>query len=78
MFQLRVDGEIRFELGQLNIIVGPTGCGKTSMLMALLGEMHCTPLSSQHWVNLPRSGGVAYAAQIPWIQNATIKVSGIR
>ena len=76
-YQLRIEEAISFEVGRINIIVGPTGCGKTSMLMALLGEMHHAPLSSQSWVNLPRDGGVAYAAQVPWIQNATIKV-GLR
>lgn len=37
-FQLR-DLNIEFVPGQLNVIVGPTGSGKTSLLMALLGEM---------------------------------------
>lgn len=37
-FILRVEGELLFKPGQFNLIVGPTGSGKTSMLMALLGE----------------------------------------
>jgi len=37
-FTLR-DLNVNFDLGRLNIIAGPTGSGKTSMLMALLGEM---------------------------------------
>ena len=44
--------------------------------MALLREMHYMPLGPDSWVNLPRKGGVAYAAQESWIQNDTIKVSG--
>jgi len=43
------------------------------MLMALLGEMHCIPTSPDSWFNLPREGGVAYAAQESWVQNETIK-----
>ena len=45
--------------------------------MALLGEMHLMepdPLnSSTSWFNLPRTGGVAYAAQESWVQNETIR-----
>ncbi|KAJ8122156.1 hypothetical protein ONZ43_g1580 [Nemania bipapillata] len=37
-----MDLNIDFKIGKLNIIGGPTGSGKTSMLMALLGEMTLT------------------------------------
>lgn len=36
-FRLRIDGEMYFQHGCINLVVGPTGSGKTSMLMALLG-----------------------------------------
>lgn len=58
------------------MIIGPTGCGKTSLLMALLGEMHFAPSAPDSWFALPREGGVAYAAQEAWVQNETIRVSG--
>ncbi len=35
-FVLRIDGELIFKRNAINIIIGPTGSGKTSMLMALL------------------------------------------
>lgn len=54
------------------MIVGPTGCGKTSLLMALLGEMHFAPSVPDAWFGLPREGGIAYAAQEAWVQNETI------
>ncbi|PPR05039.1 hypothetical protein CVT24_010185 [Panaeolus cyanescens] len=72
-FKLQIDGLLSFKRNSLNVITGPTGCGKTSILMALLGEMHFTPLSADSWYNLPRSGGVAFAAQESWVQNETIK-----
>lgn len=53
----------------LNIIVGPTACGKTSVIMALLGEM--TILSGS--VDLNRTDGVAYVAQSAWLQADTIR-----
>ncbi|KAF9009619.1 multidrug resistance-associated ABC transporter [Cyathus striatus] len=72
-FRLRIQGELFFMKGCVNLITGPTGTGKTSMLMALLGEMHFIPSSSEAWFNLPRGGGVAYAAQESWVQNDTIR-----
>ncbi|KAI0703637.1 hypothetical protein BC835DRAFT_1262769 [Cytidiella melzeri] len=72
-FRLHIDDELTFKKGCFNLIIGPTGSGKTSMLMALLGEMHYIPSGPDSWVNLPREGGVAYAAQESWVQNDTIK-----
>ncbi|KAF9229723.1 P-loop containing nucleoside triphosphate hydrolase protein [Gyrodon lividus] len=72
-FNLRIDDEVVFKRGCINLIVGPTGAGKTSMLMALLGEMHFMPSGPTSWFNLPRKGGVAYSAQESWVQNETIR-----
>ncbi|KAJ7164522.1 hypothetical protein C8R46DRAFT_1193124 [Mycena filopes] len=71
-FILRIEGEIMFKPG-FNLVVGPTGSGKTSLLMALLGEMHFLPSSSTSWFNLARDKGVSYAAQESWVLNDTIK-----
>ena len=35
--------------------------------------MHFIPTSPGSWYNLPRTNGVAYAAQESWVQNATIR-----
>ncbi|ETE62698.1 Canalicular multispecific organic anion transporter 2, partial [Ophiophagus hannah] len=48
-------------------IVGQVGCGKSSLVSALLGEME--KLSGDVAVK----GSVAYVPQLPWIQNATLK-----
>ncbi|KAI0711801.1 P-loop containing nucleoside triphosphate hydrolase protein [Cerioporus squamosus] len=72
-FVLRIDDEVFFQRGKINLIIGPTGAGKTSLLMALLGEMHYIPQGPDSFVNLPRGGGVAYAAQESWVQSDTIK-----
>lgn len=74
-FVLRIEDELIFERGRINLIIGPTGSGKTSLLMALLGEMHFLPSSPQSWYNLPRDSGVAYAAQEYWVQNETIRAN---
>ncbi|KAF8515057.1 hypothetical protein BU17DRAFT_76921 [Hysterangium stoloniferum] len=72
-YSLKIDGELFFKHGQFNLIIGPTGSGKTSMLMGLLGEMHFKPCGQDGGFNLPRDRGVAYAAQEAWVQNETIK-----
>ncbi|KAJ7868848.1 P-loop containing nucleoside triphosphate hydrolase protein, partial [Mycena leptocephala] len=71
-FVLHID-DLVFQRGCLNLILGPTGAGKTSILMALLGEMHFVPSSPNSWFNLPRGTGVAYVAQESWVQNETIR-----
>ncbi|CAG8612654.1 13568_t:CDS:10, partial [Racocetra persica] len=72
---------VSFPANELSIICGPTGSGKTSLLMALLGEMDCLDGS----VFLPRTNiessnklggapsGIAYVSQTAWLQNASIK-----
>ncbi|XP_032066135.1 canalicular multispecific organic anion transporter 2 isoform X2 [Thamnophis elegans] len=53
--------------GSLVAVVGQVGCGKSSLVSALLGEME--KLSGDVAVK----GSVAYVPQLPWIQNATLK-----
>ncbi|GME67311.1 unnamed protein product [[Candida] boidinii] len=75
---------IDFKVSKLNIIVGATGCGKSSLLLALLGEMD--KLSGEVYLNgitprdelvpNPATGlteSVAYCAQSAWLLNDTIR-----
>ncbi|CAA7266127.1 unnamed protein product [Cyclocybe aegerita] len=39
-FVLNIDKDIQFECGSFTLVVGPTGSGKTVLLMAVLDEMH--------------------------------------
>jgi ABC-type uncharacterized transport system fused permease/ATPase subunit len=73
-FRLRIQDDLVFKQGAFNLIIGPTGSGKTSLLMALLGEMHYIPQGPSSWHNLPREGGLAYASQESWVLNETIRV----
>ncbi|XP_053133014.1 multidrug resistance-associated protein 1-like [Hemicordylus capensis] len=52
---------------RLVAVVGQVGCGKSSLLSALLGEME----KREGYVSL--KGSVAYVPQQAWIQNATLK-----
>ncbi len=38
-FMLKIEHKLTFEENKLNVIYGPTASGKTSMLMALLGNV---------------------------------------
>ncbi|KAI0655608.1 P-loop containing nucleoside triphosphate hydrolase protein [Cubamyces menziesii] len=73
-FVLRVD-EVTFEQGSINLIVGPTGSGKTALLWALLGEMHAIPSGPDSYIGLPRARGIAYVPQESWILSDTIKAN---
>jgi len=86
-FVLR-DMNITFPKGELSVISGQTGSGKSLLLAALLGEVdilegtlsiprapavqdrHDHKANKDNWY-LP--GSIAFVAQIPWIENATVK-----
>ncbi|KAJ2613508.1 Transporter of the ATP-binding cassette (ABC) [Coemansia sp. RSA 1365] len=86
-FELR-DLTVSFPVGKLSIIAGPTGSGKTSMLMALLGEMllvggqvmipgavfdaHAV-LGDDSRDPFALHESVAYVAQQAWLLNDTIR-----
>ncbi|RYP62981.1 hypothetical protein DL770_009486 [Monosporascus sp. CRB-9-2] len=86
-FVLR-DVTVTFPKGELSVVSGKTGSGKSLMLAAILGEVdimdgslsvpRAPPLNERHdsqahrgnWI-IPEA--IAYVAQIPWIENATVK-----
>ncbi|KAJ4418671.1 hypothetical protein N0V85_001359 [Neurospora sp. IMI 360204] len=79
---------VTFPKGELSVISGKTGTGKSLMLSAILGEVdvlegnlfvprapsladrHDDKANKDSWI-IPSA--IAYVAQIPWIENATIK-----
>ncbi|GJJ77882.1 hypothetical protein EMPS_10241 [Entomortierella parvispora] len=71
---------VDFPVGQLSVIVGPTGSGKSALLLALLGElereegaMFMPRLDYSENKATDRGSGIAYAAQTAWLQNTTIR-----
>ncbi|XP_017210524.1 ATP-binding cassette sub-family C member 9 isoform X7 [Danio rerio] len=78
------DINIRIPTGQLTMIVGQVGCGKSSLLLAMLGEMQ-TISGKVYWSKLPdceilfdgniskNRYSVAYATQKSWLLNATVE-----
>ena len=78
------DINVQFQANSLNIIVGPTGSGKSSLLLALLGEMtllsgdifvprsnKSEPLTFGRAVDIPPR--IAYCSQQAWLRNDCIK-----
>ncbi|KAJ8014351.1 hypothetical protein DPEC_G00039330 [Dallia pectoralis] len=53
--------------GKLVAVVGVVGSGKSSLISAMMGEMH----STKGFVNI--QGSVAFVPQQAWIQNATLR-----
>ncbi|XP_035472654.1 ATP-binding cassette sub-family C member 9 isoform X3 [Scophthalmus maximus] len=78
------DINIRIPTGQLTMIVGQVGCGKSSLLLAMLGEMQAID-GRVHWSKPPECEmvheanisknrySVAYATQKSWLLNATVE-----
>ncbi|KAG0215811.1 hypothetical protein BGX28_008121 [Mortierella sp. GBA30] len=79
-FELK-DMNLEFPVGELSVITGPTGSGKTSLLLALLGEINPVkgqaflPRRDSHDINpvTDLTNGIAYVAQQAWLQNNTIR-----
>ena len=52
---------------QLIAITGPVGCGKSSLLQAILGEL-------PHYSGaITHSGSIAYVPQLPWVFSGTLQ-----
>ncbi|KAI9334017.1 hypothetical protein BDR26DRAFT_867646 [Obelidium mucronatum] len=72
-FKLK-DLTIDFMVGGLNVVTGPTGGGKSSLILALLGEMKS--LGGRAFLpqgSTDEDSTVAYVAQTAWLLNATIR-----
>ncbi|XP_048465619.1 multidrug resistance-associated protein 1 [Rhincodon typus] len=61
--------DVEIPEGSLVAIVGHVGCGKSSLLSALLGEMQ----KQEGYVAV--KGSVAYVPQQAWIQNASLRAN---
>ncbi|KAG6041161.1 hypothetical protein E4U41_005799 [Claviceps citrina] len=60
--------DLQLSAGSVSIVVGPVGCGKSSLLRGILGELHL--LSGA--VQLATSS-VAYCDQDPWLRNVSLR-----
>ncbi|PON24689.1 ATP-dependent bile acid permease [Trichoderma gamsii] len=73
--------EIKFQKDGLNVVCGPSGSGKSSLLLALLGEMELLrgrvhlPLAQQPIDTDSLTSNAAYCPQEPWIMNQTIRAN---
>ena len=58
---------LKVKKGELLIVVGSVGCGKSSLLMSILGELN---ISSG---NIRKDGTVSFASEDAWILSGSIK-----
>ncbi|TDH66630.1 hypothetical protein CCR75_007535 [Bremia lactucae] len=61
------DINVTLRKGTLTVVVGPVGSGKSSLVNAILGEMHQSRGKRQV------DGKIAYASQQAWIQNQSVR-----
>jgi len=61
------DVTCQLQRGQLMVVSGPVGCGKTALLEGLLGELDLQAGSFE------LQGSLAYAPQAPWIYAGTLR-----
>ncbi|KAH8201484.1 hypothetical protein TruAng_004332 [Truncatella angustata] len=68
--QIKLLREIEFQIstGSISMIVGRVGCGKSSLLKGILGELHMTSGT----VHLATSS-ISYCDQTPWLRNISIR-----
>ncbi|KAK3919142.1 ATP-binding cassette sub-family C member Sur [Frankliniella fusca] len=57
--------------GGITLVVGAIGSGKTSLLLALLGEMSSS--DGRYPVRWSQDSSVAYCSQRPWLLNANVR-----
>ncbi|KAL3421008.1 hypothetical protein PVAG01_07453 [Phlyctema vagabunda] len=62
------DVNVEIPQGKLTLVVGPVGCGKTTLLHALLGEV----VQVKGDVSCQRNE-IAFCAQQPWLTNGTAR-----
>ncbi|WVQ88009.1 hypothetical protein IAS59_001740 [Cryptococcus gattii] len=70
-FKLKIE-DTAFKKGKINLITGPTGSGKSSLLKALIGELHFEQKQGAFY-HLPRENGVSYAAQESWCTSDSVR-----
>lgn len=64
---LLLDVNMSLKAGQLGLVIGQTGSGKSGLCSSIIGDR----VASRGTVTV--RGSIAYAAQQAWIQNATMK-----
>ncbi len=62
------DASLQIPLGQVSTVVGPVGCGKSTLFRSILGEI---PLATGTVKTASES--IAYCDQTPWLQNISIR-----
>ena len=65
--------QLNCEKGQLTAVVGHVGCGKSSLINSILGEMPKKDASVRLDDMVHIKGSIGYVPQTPFIMNATLR-----
>ena len=65
--------QLNCEKGQLTAVVGHVGCGKSSLINSVLGEMPKKDASVRLDDMVHIKGSIGYVPQTPFIMNATLR-----
>ncbi|XP_014681970.1 PREDICTED: ATP-binding cassette sub-family C member 9-like [Priapulus caudatus] len=63
---------LQLPAGKLTMVVGSVGCGKSSLLSAILGEIYTVSGSVDHR-DATAAASIAYCAQTAWLLNASLR-----
>eukprot|EP00796_Vickermania_ingenoplastis_P006502 gene6502-4684_t len=61
------DVNVEMPRGRLTVVIGPTGCGKSTLVQSLLSQLEVS--KGRVWA----TKSIAYVPQQPWIMNATVR-----
>eukprot|EP00796_Vickermania_ingenoplastis_P006504 gene6504-4686_t len=61
------DVNVEIPRGRLTVVIGPTGCGKSTLVQSLLSQLEVS--KGRVWA----TKSIAYVPQQPWIMNATVR-----
>jgi ATP-binding cassette subfamily C (CFTR/MRP) protein 10 len=61
------DVSLELQKGIFVAIIGEVGCGKSSLLNSIIGEIHVTSGSITSY------GSIAYVPQVPWILSGSLR-----
>lgn len=69
------DVDVDVSAGEFVVVHGATGCGKSALLLAMLGELYKLPTdgSPSAGAGFQVGGRVVYCAEVPWLRQGTVR-----
>ena len=68
-----MDLELKLDIGSVNMVIGSVGCGKSSVLQAILGEMQ----KVDGRVEFAQNSRISYCAQQVWGSQHAVELRAV-